>query len=229
MVRNSATGLVMLQRRHLRTEIDLSTGSNLPPRRESGHHQSARARRRRCRSAYETGDTCTVPRPLSLELSQNPGLRVREAPYLNGLHVAVGLEVVEHSGMRMILLAVVVSGCAPLDGYPCEKEDAQQCDGRNVAFCEKTSLGGLKWKTYDCPSGCDALAAVGKQRCDWRSVAEGAACPKLQAFPACSADGEIFECGTGVWHRLDCPLCQKDKRLSEVGANNCNNGFCSCR
>lgn len=131
--------------------------------------------------------------------------------------------------MRLLLLAVVMAGCAPLDGYPCQKEDAQQCDGRNVAFCERTSAGGLKWKTYDCPSGCNALAAEGASRCEWLGVMEGAACPTLRASAPCVDDGVAIGCGTGTWQRQPCALCQKDKRLEDVPGVNCSGGLCRCQ
>lgn len=128
--------------------------------------------------------------------------------------------------MKAMLVVVLLAGCAPLDGTTCETLDEQRCDGADVAFCETTSLGGKKWKTYDCPSGCDAVAA---QKCDWKGVAAGAECPRdgARGVP-CPADGRAMSCNlASKWEEIPCAACQAGKRLEDTGAD-CSSGVCRC-
>jgi hypothetical protein len=130
---------------------------------------------------------------------------------------------------RVLVLAVVMAGCAPIDGSTCEEEAATQCDGARVAYCERASLGGLKWKAYDCPSGCDSLKA---RKCDWNGVDAGAACPANQASQAnCPGDGRLMLCLSaddgGVWVDAPCERCVAGAPTSSV--LNCNGISCACR
>lgn len=121
--------------------------------------------------------------------------------------------------MRALLLVVLLAGCAPLDGYPCETLDEQRCDGADVAFCEATNLGGKKWKTYDCPRGCDSLAT---EKCDWRGVVNATECPPSKnGASACTGDGELTTCyistlGGAKWTTTTCTRCVKDRPPAEV-------------
>lgn len=129
------------------------------------------------------------------------------------------------------VLAVVMAGCGSVDGLPCEKADSSQCDGPRVAYCERASSGGLKWRSYDCPSGCDVLKPVLK--CDWRGVVAGASCPAgFAALEFCSGDGSSMLCARGVdggaWVEIPCSRCQAGARVTEVLDCSGGNGACSC-
>lgn len=116
----------------------------------------------------------------------------------------------------LMVVVVVVSGCGMIDGAPCQKQDATQCDGADVSYCERTSLGGLKWNTYACPSGCDAIAG----KCSWSGVKNGTPCPPAYApLGVCTNDGESTSCvktadGGAVWKSYPCAKCQKDQPLA---------------
>ena len=132
--------------------------------------------------------------------------------------------------MRFLLLVVVVvSGCGGQAGYPCQTENESTCSSStSVSFCERTELGGLKWSEYSCPGGCDALA---KQKCSWKGVVAGEKCRTFSSY--CDADGHIMTCSnstgapSSVWVGGDCPLCKKDRSLSETG--NCSGDLCFCK
>jgi hypothetical protein len=124
---------------------------------------------------------------------------------------------------RALAMMLALGGCGSVDGYPCERDGAQQCDGRDVAFCETTALGGLKWVTYSCPSGCETLGPEDGQRCSWLGVVEGTPCPPArQGVGVCSADGEVTSCNVttlapgGVWRRSPCTLCLEGRPVEEV-------------
>lgn len=133
---------------------------------------------------------------------------------------------------RSLVLAVVLAlvGCAPLDGYPCETEAATQCEGARVAYCERANSGGLKWKAYDCPSGCDPLKATAK--CDWKGAVGGAVCPAgLAAQTHCPGDGKIMLClaaaDGGAWVDSTCERCVSGAATADV--LRCSGGTCFCR
>ena len=121
--------------------------------------------------------------------------------------------------MRKALVVAVMAlvGCAPLNGTPCDKPGARQCDGADIAYCE-----GTKWKTYACPSICDAL----KGSCDWRGVKAGDLCSKeAQGHGICTADGVLTVCAVSVlepdvarFGSGPCAPCVKDQRLEDLVA-----------
>lgn len=132
----------------------------------------------------------------------------------------------------MLVVLVVSSSCAPLDGYPCEKLEERRCDGpTKVAYCEPTSLGGKKWKAYDCPAGC------GGDKCSsWKSVVVGDACPPADPGSWCDADGHLVVCSPNFtndpvvarWTEGPCMACRKDVPIQQTG--NCNaSGACACQ
>lgn len=133
--------------------------------------------------------------------------------------------------MRALILGVLVAGCAPLDGYNCEKLEERRCDGpTKVVYCEPTNLGGKKWKAYDCPSGCAG------DKCSWKGVVEREPCPPQQPGGWCDADGYTISCSvsqprdggvpTGVWSGYMCAACKKDVPIEQTAV--CNNGICDC-
>lgn len=115
----------------------------------------------------------------------------------------------------MVGLAAVLTGCGSVSGYPCEKEFASQCDGIDVAHCERADSGGLKWRVYECPSVC------GLNGCNWTGAKVGMACP-ARVGGWCSADGELTTCSAptpshpGVWAVGPCPRCVKGAKPSDV-------------
>lgn len=133
--------------------------------------------------------------------------------------------------MRFVaMLAVVVAGCGSVDGFPCEKADASQCDGARVAYCERASSGGLKWRSYDCPVACNPLGAV---MCDWNNAKAGEACPAvLAAQTRCPGDGRLLICLTtasgGAWVDAPCPRCVAGAETSAVLNCSGGSGVCSC-
>ena len=130
--------------------------------------------------------------------------------------------------MRFAAVLVVMAGCAPIDGYPCETEAATQCEGSRVAYCERASSGGLKWKAYDCPSGCDPLKA--SEKCDWKGAVPGAACPAGATTGLCAADARDIICLASpngrVWQDVECAMCRAGQRPEDV--LRCSGGLCFC-
>jgi hypothetical protein len=96
-----------------------------------------------------------------------------------------------------------------------------------VAYCERATAGGLKWKAYDCPSGCDPTQKANK--CDWRGVAMGAECPEGRAAAVyCAGDqlADICFGSPGKWVRQPCAACRAEAKVAE--ALDCSSGVCRC-